>query len=97
MLSPITADTPSGRSRRSKARKESKHYQESDILESPQVYCRSTPGDKISDYEDLWSPAQAASSPMGRGGPLLSSFRPESTGQRRPDVLVDTRKFITYS
>uniref|UniRef100_A0AAG5D5S8 Protein sprint n=1 Tax=Anopheles atroparvus TaxID=41427 RepID=A0AAG5D5S8_ANOAO len=41
-------------SRRNK-RKESKHYQESDILESPSVYCRSTLGDKISDYEDIWS------------------------------------------
>jgi Ras and Rab interactor 2/3 len=37
-------------------RKESKHYQESDILESPQVYYRSNLGDKISDYEDLWTP-----------------------------------------
>jgi len=35
--------------------KESKHYQESDILESPSVYCRSNLGDKISDYEDLWT------------------------------------------
>ncbi|XP_055635039.1 protein sprint isoform X2 [Toxorhynchites rutilus septentrionalis] len=41
-------------SRRSK-RKESKHYQESDILESPSVYCRSNLGDKISDYEDIWT------------------------------------------
>uniref|UniRef100_A0A182N539 Protein sprint n=1 Tax=Anopheles dirus TaxID=7168 RepID=A0A182N539_9DIPT len=41
-------------SRRNK-RKESKHYQESDILESPSVYCRSTLVDKISDYEDIWS------------------------------------------
>lgn len=36
-------------------RKESTHYQESDILESPSVYCRSNLGDKISDYEDLWT------------------------------------------
>ncbi|XP_038116527.1 protein sprint [Culex quinquefasciatus] len=41
-------------SRRSK-RMESKHYQESDILESPSVYCRSNLGDKISDYEDIWT------------------------------------------
>uniref|UniRef100_A0A182SM45 Uncharacterized protein n=1 Tax=Anopheles maculatus TaxID=74869 RepID=A0A182SM45_9DIPT len=41
-------------SRRNK-RKESKHYQESDILESPSVYCRSTLVDKISDYEDIWT------------------------------------------
>ncbi|KAL7038955.1 hypothetical protein ACKWTF_009753 [Chironomus riparius] len=44
--------------RQSSRRKESKHYQESDILESPSVYmeyCRSNLGDKISDYEDLWT------------------------------------------
>lgn len=46
----------SGRSKRHNGRrKESKHYQESDILESPSVYCRSNLGDKISDYEDLWT------------------------------------------
>lgn len=43
------------RSKRHGRRKESKHYQESDILESPSVYCRSNLGDKISDYEDLWT------------------------------------------
>lgn len=46
------------RSKRSSHRKkESKHYQKSDILDSPAVYeyCRSNLGDKISDYEDLWT------------------------------------------
>ncbi|XP_049533838.1 protein sprint [Anopheles darlingi] len=50
----ITIPTSTRVSRRNK-RKESKHYQESDILDSPAVYCRSTLGDKISDYEDIWS------------------------------------------
>lgn len=48
----------SKRHNNSSRRKESKHYQESDILESPSVYmeyCRSNLGDKISDYEDLWT------------------------------------------
>lgn len=55
-LNPFKAGE-SGRSKRHNGsrRKESKHYQESDILESPSVYCRSNLGDKISDYEDLWT------------------------------------------
>ncbi|XP_015115391.1 protein sprint isoform X3 [Diachasma alloeum] len=53
MMSPATPSSTS-KSRRRKdreARKNSQHYQESDILES---YCRSSPGDKVSDYEDIW-------------------------------------------
>lgn len=49
--------TSSMRSKRhnggSSRRKESKHYQASNILESP--YCGSRVSDKISDYEDLWT------------------------------------------
>ncbi|XP_050086367.1 protein sprint isoform X2 [Anopheles aquasalis] len=56
----ITIPTSTRVSRRNK-RKESKHYQESDILDSPAVYCRSTLGDKISDYEDIWSQDAAKS------------------------------------
>lgn len=88
-----SSETPSGsRSRRSRAKKESKHYQESDILESPQVYCRSALGDKISDYEDLWSPQDGiASTPLNRGA-LMSSFRPDGLLNKRPDLLPDSRK-----
>lgn len=77
-----------GKSRKSKSRKESKHYQESDILESPEIYCRSTLHDKISDYEDLWS-----HDPSDRTG-LLTSFKPPLDGQqgKRPDLLAETRK-----
>lgn len=107
-MSPLTNDAPSNRSKRSRARKESKHYQviamtdfifderllthlfhfsqESDILESPQVYCRSNLGDKISDYEDLWTPE------TGNGlskGPLMSSFRPDNSQNKRPDLLPE--------
>ncbi|XP_037036638.1 protein sprint isoform X2 [Bradysia coprophila] len=87
VLSPNSAETPTGRSRRHRARKESKHYQESDILESPQVYCRSALGDKISDYEDLWTPD--SSSHFGRG-PHMSSFRPDGINGKRPDLLPET-------
>ncbi|XP_051169511.1 protein sprint isoform X2 [Leptopilina boulardi] len=53
----MSPTTPSGtckikRRRDREARKNSQHYQESDILES---YYRSSPGDKISDYEDIWN------------------------------------------
>lgn len=54
-------------------RKESKHYQESDILEgTSSVYCRSGLSEKQSDYEDLWTQNDAINSPIGR---TLSSFR----------------------
>nr|CAD7430167.1 unnamed protein product [Timema monikensis] len=44
--------------------KESHHYQESDILDSPTVYYRSSVADKFSDYEDIWGPE------------MLSTFKP---------------------
>lgn len=91
ILSP-NSESSSTRTKRHRARKESKHYQTSDILESPQVYCRSNLGDKISDYEDLWTPETAANQ-MGHGkGPKLSSFRPE----HRPDLLPETRELSHF-
>lgn len=87
VLSP-GSESSSARTKRHRARKESKHYQTSDILESPQVYCRSNLGDKISDYEDLWTPETAANH-RGKGA-KLSSFRPE----HRPDLLPVTRKCL---
>ena len=83
-----TSQVASNRTKRSRARKESKHYQESDILESPQVYCRSALGDKISDYEDLWSQENGGNNSNFAKGPALSSFRSE----HRPDLLPETRK-----
>ncbi|KAH8265165.1 hypothetical protein KR044_010618, partial [Drosophila immigrans] len=79
------------KSRKSRIRnKESKHYQESDILESPPAqYCASALSDKISDYEDVWShdPSDRAS--------LLTSFKPglethAGVLNRRPDLLAET-------
>ncbi|XP_038212776.1 protein sprint isoform X2 [Zerene cesonia] len=96
LLSPnsnTTSTTPSGRSRRSKhsLRKESRHYQESDILESPGVYYRSSLIDKVSDYEDIWGPE----------GNNCTTFKPLKSEtdnnvnnglmkSKRPDLLPDT-------
>lgn len=54
VLSPNTPSSISKSKRRRdrENRKNSQHYQESDILES---YYRSSPADKISDYEDIWN------------------------------------------
>ncbi|XP_063385318.1 protein sprint isoform X6 [Cydia fagiglandana] len=65
--------------------------QESDILESPGVYYRSSLMDKVSDYEDIWGPESNN----------CSSFKPlksESDNNvhnglmksKRPDLLPDT-------
>ncbi|KAL0878561.1 hypothetical protein ABMA27_003648 [Loxostege sticticalis] len=88
-----TSTTPSGRSRRSRhsQRKESRHYQESDILESPGVYYRSSLMDKVSDYEDIWGPESNN----------CSTFKPLKTENdnninnglmksKKPDLLPDT-------
>ncbi|XP_023158949.1 protein sprint isoform X2 [Ceratitis capitata] len=100
ILSPCSAGTPtsaigsssSGKSRRLKARKESQHYKESDILESPQIYCRSALGDKISDYEDLWT--QDSNERTG----LLTSFKPAEGAQgKRPDLLAETPTITSLS
>lgn len=49
ILSPVSDTAPSRPvHRRSKRHKESRHYQESDILESPTVYYRSSVADKVS-------------------------------------------------
>ncbi|XP_045773879.1 protein sprint isoform X4 [Maniola jurtina] len=96
VLSPntnTTSTTPSGRSRRSKhsLRKESRHYQESDILESPGVYYRSSLVDKVSDYEDIWGPESNNCSTFK---PLKSendnNVNNGMMKSKRPDLLPDT-------
>ncbi|XP_026494671.1 protein sprint isoform X4 [Vanessa tameamea] len=89
-----TSSTPSGRSRRSKhsMRKESRHYQESDILESPGVYYRSSLMDKVSDYEDIWGPESNNCSTFK---PLKSENDNNNINSglmksKRPDLLPDT-------
>lgn len=59
IMSPIS-DTGgvirSGRRTKRNRIKQSRHYRESDILETPNVYHRSAFADKVSDYEDVWGP-----------------------------------------
>lgn len=66
-------------------------FQESDILESPGVYYRSSLVDKVSDYEDIWGPESNN----------CSTFKPMKTENdnnisngfmksKRPDLLPDT-------
>lgn len=97
ILSPCTPSSNGMAKIRKSKRKESQHYQESDILESPQIYCRGNPMDKFSDYEDVWS-----NDPSDRAG-LLSSFKPQVAAQqsppqegitnKRPDLLAETREY----
>lgn len=82
-LSPLSVSKGTRHSRRNKptSRKLSRHYQESDILDSPTVYYRSAAGDKASDYEDIWGPEQ-------HNG--CSSFKPilaEKMKFSSPDVI----------
>lgn len=60
-------------------KKNSQHYQESDILES---YCRSSPGDKISDYEDIWNTNDKSNN--------TSNYSPNDKSFTSPDCLKDT-------
>ncbi|XP_048526431.1 protein sprint isoform X5 [Dendroctonus ponderosae] len=54
-LSPLSISKGARHSKRTKP-KLSKHYQESDIIDSPtMLYYKSGLGDKISDYEDVWA------------------------------------------
>lgn len=62
----------------------SKHYQESDILDSPTVYYRSGLGDKISDYEDVWTNSDHAPKPFNK--PMPS-----------PDLLQHTQNVISLN
>lgn len=88
ILSPNSGELPAHRIRRHK-KKESKHYQESDILESPSVYCRSALGDKFSDYEDIWS---QENNTLTRGSQNMLSFRPDGAIGKRPDIVPESRK-----
>ena len=58
--------------RRRDRKKRSTHYQESDLLESPAAYCRSSVADKISDYEDIWGASPARETPPA-GSPFSAS------------------------
>ncbi|XP_031341576.1 protein sprint isoform X3 [Photinus pyralis] len=83
-LSPLSVTKTARHSRRTK-HKISKHYQESDILDSPTVYYRSAVGDKISDYEDLWTNEQH------------SSFKPKNNNLASPDLLQHTQNVLSLN
>ncbi|CAB3372261.1 Hypothetical predicted protein, partial [Cloeon dipterum] len=96
---PITGHSSRRSKRKVSSNKESYHYQESDILESPTVYYRSSVADKISDYEDIWGPEHKIKSPQQAPSvtPELLTFKPRipqsvsanelSGDDRRPDIL----------
>ncbi|XP_044581676.1 protein sprint isoform X2 [Cotesia glomerata] len=92
LLSPTTPSSTTSKSRRRRdreARKNSQHYQESDILES---YCRSSPADKISDYEDIWNTTDRSNSswsPHDRSEHTLSPCQPTENLIKDPFAGTD--------
>lgn len=71
ILSPVSEGNTRPFHKQKRRHRLSRHYQESDILESATVtsnYHRSTVADKISDYEDIWGPDNSG----------LSTFKPQS-------------------
>lgn len=83
-LSPLSVTKTARHSNRRTKHKISKHYQESDILDSPTVYYRSAVGDKISDYEDLWTNEH-------------SSFKPKNNNLPSPDLLQHTQNVVSLN
>ncbi|KAK7790528.1 hypothetical protein R5R35_001925 [Gryllus longicercus] len=77
---------------RQQSSKESRHYRESDILDSPTVYYRSSVADKVSDYEDIWGPEGLStfkpvvprSSPFSSPEDISTS---SGNSKRTPDLL----------
>ncbi|XP_066150243.1 protein sprint [Euwallacea fornicatus] len=82
-LSPLSVAKGGRQSKRTKP-KLSKHYQESDIVDSPtMLYYKSGLGDKISDYEDVW----------GTDGSLIKPKTNNNNGSSNlasPDILQHT-------
>ncbi|XP_037073336.1 protein sprint-like [Pollicipes pollicipes] len=80
---------PRGGRRRGR-KKRSAHYQESDLLDSPAAYCRSSVADKISDYEDIWaSPAREA---PPAGSPFATSAAVSRASRDTADALLEARR-----
>nr|XP_050859391.1 protein sprint-like isoform X3 [Vespula vulgaris] len=82
VLSPTTPSSTSKSKRRRdrEARKNSQHYQESDILDS---YYRSSPGDKISDYEDIWNTTDQSNHSTWSPNDRLARNEPPGNAQDR--------------
>lgn len=65
--------------------------QESDILESPGLYCRSSLMDKVSDYEDIWGPeSNNCSTFKPRKSESDNNLSNGLLKSKRPDLLPDT-------
>lgn len=82
-LSPLSITKTARHSKRK--HKISKHYQESDIVDSPtMLYYKSGLGDKISDYEDVWTNEQTIP-------------KPKITNLASPDILQHTGNEISLN
>ncbi|XP_043284567.1 protein sprint isoform X2 [Venturia canescens] len=99
----LSPTTPSGtskskRRRDREARKNSQHYQESDILES---YYRSSPGDKVSDYEDIWNTTDRSNHSTWSPNDKLKRNETPNTSQERTknsnDRLVPIERIVSPS
>lgn len=88
----------SGRRTKRNRIKQSRHYRESDILETPNVYHRSAFADKFSDYEDVWGPDSSLStfktpsSSLSNSGGTYKKSVPELPPDMPPDILEQTSK-----
>lgn len=80
--------------------KQSKHYRESDILESPSIYHKSAFADKASDYEDVWGPDSSLStfktptSSQSNSGTYKKNA-PEQPAEMPLDILEQTNSIQT--
>ncbi|XP_050547742.1 protein sprint isoform X3 [Daktulosphaira vitifoliae] len=99
IMSPIS-DTGgvirSGRRTKKNRIKQSRHYRESDILETTSVYHRSAFADKASDYEDVWGPDSSLStfktptSSVHSNNDTYKKYAPNIETDMPPDILEQT-------
>lgn len=93
-LSPLSVSESVRHSKRHK-HKISKHYQESDIVDSPTLYYRSGLGDKISDYEDLWTNEKNQQRPMNVSSPdILQHTNNRSSNNDIAESVVELQNSL---
>ncbi|XP_025207170.1 protein sprint isoform X3 [Melanaphis sacchari] len=88
----------SGRRTKRNRIKQSRHYRESDILETPNIYHKSTFADKVSDYEDVWGPDSSLSTfktPTQSNSGTYKKNAPEVPQEMPPDILEQTTSIPT--
>jgi len=88
----------SGRRTKRNRIKQSRHYRESDILETPNIYHRSTFADKVSDYEDVWGPDSSLSTfktPSQSNSGTYKKNTSEVPPEMPPDILEQTTSIPT--